>query len=749
MKKILFRADSSSTIGTGHIMRDLVLATQYPNSEIIFATQDLEGNLNSKIVENGYEVKNLLSNDINELINMVNELQVEMVIIDHYGIDYAFEKALKEQTNVEIMVLDDTYEQHYCDILLNHNIYADENKYKDLVPTNCELRCGQNFTLLRDEFIKAKESTKKPISTKRGRVFIAMGGADTANLNPKIIQLLEGFDNIIVEIVTSTANKHIEELKNLVSNKGWINLHINSLEIGALMAKSDFSIVTPSVTLNEVWYMKLPFIAIKTADNQKYMCKYLEERKLIILDDFNPYILTKHVLNYMKSFSMLAVAYEKINRLLSKYDKNRVYFQKSKKNKKKLWISFSSRNTDKFAFYKNLCAMEENILFINDNTASYYNSSINGLCNNVDELIEIQRKVIDTYAWEKVICIGSSMGGYASLLFGSILKVDQVIAFSPQIDLEKPFSINPQKKITLIYKDLSSLINNNYETKYTILSSTHLEDIYNVLKIKKKNNIDLFLLNYCSFCQGHNILKEMSTNGISLQKLFLDLSNENYLFLETNNFNALFSNLEVIDNYHKFFEDYNQNKFDVSQCTIESKNFFYACAFQYSNWTQMVNVCIDFLIKDKNYSKGVLLLQSTLSFVPQAYFLYKKLLFLYFVLNKKVLAEALIENISAINFEEHINFLSLSVDLFKVNNIEGSLYCLDYFMNIEDSNKDNYLALYHKGLLFIGINKLESILAFQACIASMEHYKKLEDWRYERSLHHIENLKYQIFKGSK
>jgi hypothetical protein len=36
---ILFRTDSSSTIGTGHIMRDLVLAQQYPNDNIIFATQ--------------------------------------------------------------------------------------------------------------------------------------------------------------------------------------------------------------------------------------------------------------------------------------------------------------------------------------------------------------------------------------------------------------------------------------------------------------------------------------------------------------------------------------------------------------------------------------------------------------------------------------------------------------------------------------------------------------------------------------
>ena len=45
MKNILVRADSSSTIGTGHIMRDLVLASSYKNDNITFATLDLEGNI--------------------------------------------------------------------------------------------------------------------------------------------------------------------------------------------------------------------------------------------------------------------------------------------------------------------------------------------------------------------------------------------------------------------------------------------------------------------------------------------------------------------------------------------------------------------------------------------------------------------------------------------------------------------------------------------------------------------------------
>ncbi len=46
----------------------------------------------------------------------------------------------------------------------NHNISAKKEKYKDLVPKWCEIRCGEKFTLLRDEFLRDKE-------VKRGDIY--------------------------------------------------------------------------------------------------------------------------------------------------------------------------------------------------------------------------------------------------------------------------------------------------------------------------------------------------------------------------------------------------------------------------------------------------------------------------------------------------------------------------------------------------------------------------------------------------
>ena len=283
---ILVRADSSSYIGTGHIMRDLVLVKQFIHDNIIFATQNLNGNINYKIAEEEYKLVILKNNNFEELNQLIKELNIDMIIIDHYNINYNFEKELKkENPNLKIFVFDDTYERHHCDILLNHNIYAKEKKYIKLVPKECELRCGSKYTLLRDEFKDAKIQKTKEIKDKKIKtIFVAMGGADHSNINIDILKVVNKIrkknkKNIKVNIVSTNANKNLEKLKDYCKNKKWINLHINSKQIAKLMSESNFAIVTPSVTVNEVHYLGLPIIAIKTAKNQIYMYKYLKKYK--------------------------------------------------------------------------------------------------------------------------------------------------------------------------------------------------------------------------------------------------------------------------------------------------------------------------------------------------------------------------------------------------------------------------------------------------------------------------------------
>lgn len=289
MKNILIRVDSSFDIGTGHVMRDLVLATQYPHDNIIFYTQKLKGNINQKIQEHDYKIHIAHSHDIIELIEYINFNYIDLLIIDHYGIDYKFEKTLKEKTGIEIMVLDDTYEAHYCDILLNHNIYADHKKYQNLVPKYCQIRCGANYTLLRDEFLNIK-SVKKIDRAKRLKIFMAMGGADSKYMNIALLEKLKSL-SIDIELVATHANKNLEELKKYVAQHNMIKLHIDSKNIANIICRCNLAIVTPSVMVNEIIFLKIPFISVMVTDNQYYMDKFLKQQGFPCIDSSELYLI--------------------------------------------------------------------------------------------------------------------------------------------------------------------------------------------------------------------------------------------------------------------------------------------------------------------------------------------------------------------------------------------------------------------------------------------------------------------------
>lgn len=276
-------------------MRCLTLAKEYKKSKVSFACENLKGNLNQNVLDEGYALTVLKDNSPLSLIKCIKELKIDLLVIDSYDIDYVFEKKIKEETGVKIVSFDDVYKKHYCDILLNHNLYAKKKAYKDLVPDFCEIRCGKKYTLIREEF---KQKNKKRQNKKA--VFISMGGTDHLGINIDILKILQkAYPEYTLHVVTSRANKRLKKLKNFCRDKKQICLHVDSKNMAKLMCQSSFAVVTPSVVVHEVLYMKLDFIAIKTADNQKFMYQYLKKSGYKVLKSFSKKRL-QNVLKRMK-----------------------------------------------------------------------------------------------------------------------------------------------------------------------------------------------------------------------------------------------------------------------------------------------------------------------------------------------------------------------------------------------------------------------------------------------------------------
>ncbi|MBZ7966481.1 UDP-2,4-diacetamido-2,4,6-trideoxy-beta-L-altropyranose hydrolase [Campylobacter molothri] len=265
--KVLFRSDSSTQIGFGHIKRDLVLAKQY--EDVSFACLPLEGSL---IDEIPYPVFELQSASIYELIHLIKEYKFDLLVIDHYEIKADDEKLIKLETGIKILSFDDTINPHHCDILLNVNACAKASDYEGLVPFKCELRCGFSYALIRDEFyIEAKE--------KRDKIwdfFICMGGTDIKNISLSIANELSS--NKKIAIATSSSNKNLKKLKNLVKENPNIKLFIDYDNIAKLMNESEKLIISASSLVNEALLLKAKFKAICYIENQRPTADWLAKK---------------------------------------------------------------------------------------------------------------------------------------------------------------------------------------------------------------------------------------------------------------------------------------------------------------------------------------------------------------------------------------------------------------------------------------------------------------------------------------
>jgi hypothetical protein len=82
-----------------------------------------------------------------------------------------------------------------------------------------------------------------------------------------------------------------------------------------------------------------------------------------------------------------------------------------------------------------------NRILVRDLSNSWYQRGIPGLGKTVDEVVDSLKQLIDQIAPSKVITIGQSMGGYAAIMFGQLLDVNQIIAFGPLSCLESAQAI--------------------------------------------------------------------------------------------------------------------------------------------------------------------------------------------------------------------------------------------------------------------------------------------------------------------
>lgn len=308
--KVLFRADASTQIGTGHVMRCLTLANALRSrgARCSFVCREHVGHLVEQIRVCGHEVHALplaelpstkLSNahhdhaawlgadwatDAQQTLAAMHGVPANWLVVDHYALDDHWEKQLRPHCD-NLLVIDDLADRpHTCDLLLDQTFGREAADYRSLVPAACRLLCGSQYALLRPEFAALRSySLQRRAQPSLRELLITMGGIDKDNATGLVLQALRTSllpVDCRITVVMGTTALWLSEVRKQAQDMPWqTRVLVGVGNMAQLMADSDLAIGAAGATSWERCCLGLPSIMLVLAENQRTIARCLERSR--------------------------------------------------------------------------------------------------------------------------------------------------------------------------------------------------------------------------------------------------------------------------------------------------------------------------------------------------------------------------------------------------------------------------------------------------------------------------------------
>ena len=292
--KIVIRADASIHIGSGHIMRCLVLANALKEQghTVSFASRPQQGDLVDFVRNKGFEVIELITpihwltpqnsadysfwlqvpwqEDAKEFIKKA--VSADLVITDHYAIDAMWEQMVKSSFGCAILAIDDLNRKHESELIVDQNLWPDiETRYQESPGVKL---LGPEYALLRRSFssLRAQDIPCK------NQVLAFFGGSD---LTLECLKLAKAACNIpslpfTLKIVSGRANSAFHELLEITEGtKIIVEQFIDDFDME--IKQSNYIIGASGVSNWERFCLQVPASIVSVAENQKILSKYLAD----------------------------------------------------------------------------------------------------------------------------------------------------------------------------------------------------------------------------------------------------------------------------------------------------------------------------------------------------------------------------------------------------------------------------------------------------------------------------------------
>ena len=312
--KVVFRVDASVWIGSGHVMRCLVLAEALKRVayEVSFACLPQQGDMISYIKQRGHHVTKLtpvsppmtptddadylgwlqrsVEQDALDFVKQV--IKADVVVTDHYAIDATWQGIVKQALICRLVAIDDLNRVHDADCIIDQTLGRKVEDY----PGNATVLAGTNYALLGSDFslYRARVADKSP-PTSTPNVLISMGGIDSPNATLMVLKSLVGKVEATFTVLLSPRAPHYQKVVAWCAEYDSITHCDFSDNMASLMTDHDVAIGAPGTTSWERACLGLPSIIIPLAENQKEITVQLVKHKAAIaltLNDIHQYIVS-------------------------------------------------------------------------------------------------------------------------------------------------------------------------------------------------------------------------------------------------------------------------------------------------------------------------------------------------------------------------------------------------------------------------------------------------------------------------
>ena len=307
-EKLFIRADSSTEIGAGHVMRCLALAQAWQDAggEAVYVSASLGAKLEERLRSEKIDLVRIESSpgspeDARQTVEVAKKRDVNWVVVDGYHFGAEYQQAVKD-ADLRLLFIDDNghVDHYYADIVLNQNIHATEDLYRNREPYT-HLLLGTKYVLLRREFLKWR-GWKREIPAVAKKILITMGGGDPENTTLKVIRALQqiSMDGLETKVVIGWNSPHYDELKStILESKIPIELLRDIDDMSGLMTWADVAVLAGGSTVWETAFMGLPSIVIVLAPNQYPIAEKMGEINAVLnlgwYNKVSPDVITKSI----------------------------------------------------------------------------------------------------------------------------------------------------------------------------------------------------------------------------------------------------------------------------------------------------------------------------------------------------------------------------------------------------------------------------------------------------------------------